>query len=283
MSPHRPSSTALLVTALRALASTEPEPLIVDAHASRFLPRSWARAVAFAYGRPRAGGLIRWLPDAISLGRLQHIALRTRVIDDALTREMWRGTRQVVLLGAGFDTRAYRLAALGPALVLEIDHPATQRRKRSRAADLVPCAREHRFVAVDFERDDLASCLKNVVFDARAASVFVWEGVLMYLTERAIHATLGAIASSMAEGSLLIASYYDSSGASGPPSRTTSGLASLLGERFRTRLSPAEAARMLTKHGFFVEADTGRNDWAREHGAVARGRAEERLVFARRA
>jgi methyltransferase (TIGR00027 family) len=282
MSPTRPSTTALFVSALRAIASTQASPLFLDPHAGRFLPRSWARAIDLAGRQPRAGAILRFLPDLISPGRLQHIALRTRVIDDALAREVERGVRQVVLLGAGFDTRAYRLTSLASASVLEVDHPATQQRKRARASDLVPYARAHQFVPVDFERDDLAARLRSSAFDALTPSVFVWEGVLMYLSEAAIHATLQAVARSMAEGSLLVASYYDPSGASGRPSFATTGLAALVGEPFRTRFSPSEAARRLGEHGLCVEVDSGRNDWAREHGVVARGSAQERVLLARR-
>jgi methyltransferase (TIGR00027 family) len=278
----RASKTALLVSALRGLASTKAAPLILDPHAGRFLPRPWAMALAFAGRRPRAGAFLRWLPDVISPGRLQHIALRTRVIDDVLARELERGARQVVLLGAGFDTRAYRLPSLALASVFELDHPATQRQKRACASDLAPLAGAHHFVAVDFERDDLGARLRNTAFDPVAPSVFVWEGVMMYLSDPAIDATLHAVVSSMAGGSLLVASYYDASGASGPPSYATASLAALLGEPFRTRFSPSEAARRLGEHGLFVEADSGRDDWAREHGEVPRGSAQERVVCARR-
>lgn len=282
MHSERASTTALLVAALRALASTGSAPLLSDPYAGRFLPRPLAKAIELSSRRRRTAALLRLVPDAISPGRLQHIALRTRVIDDAVASEMTRGIGQLVLLGAGFDTRAFRLGALTGARVLEVDHPATQRRKLARSRGLVPRAREHHLVPVDFERDDLEAQLRAGPFVASEPCVVVWEGVLMYLSLEAIEATLGALSSLMAAGSLLIASYYDVSGASGPPSRVTTRLAALVGERFVTCLAAPEAAFLVTRFGFAPEADSGRNDWALTHGRAPRGSAQERVILARR-
>jgi len=226
--------------------------------------------------------VLRRLPDVISPGRLQHIALRTRVIDEVLVREVQAGVKELVLLGAGFDTRAYRLPELRGTRLVEIDHPATQRRKRALGRDLPASVSEHLFVALDFERDDLGARLADAPFALAKPCVFVWEGVTMYLSIAAIRSTLGALASHLAPGSLLVMSYYDSSGASGPPSRMTTALASLLGERFRTRLAPHEAAALVEEFGFAVEHDSGRDDWARAWNQVTLGAAQERVLLARR-
>jgi methyltransferase (TIGR00027 family) len=281
MREARPSSTAMFVAALRAVASLGEGALISDPVAARFLPRSWAGALALAE-RHGATRLVRWLPDVLSRGRLQHIALRTRVIDDHLVRAVATGVQQVVLLGAGFDARAYRLASLDACRLFEVDHPATQATKRARVAGLAPVVRALEHVPLDLERRGLVDGLVRAGFDLGETSVVVWEGVTMYLSEEAIRATLGALAELMAPGSRLILTTYDRSGASGPLSPSASLVARLVGERFCSYFSPREAHALLAEYGFEVEADDGRDDWARAHAEVPRGAAPERVMLARR-
>jgi methyltransferase (TIGR00027 family) len=281
MLPKRASGTATLVTALRALASLGENRLIDDTAARHLLPRSWSHAIGLVGRVPRGAALLRRAPDLISPGRLEHIALRTSVIDACIRRELARGATELVILGAGFDTRAHRLRELAQTTVYEVDHPATQARKRERTRRLEIAARARRFVPVDFERGSLEGDLRASGFDANAPSVFIWEGVTMYLTLQAIRATLGELSTLASPGSSLLFTYYDGSGASGPPSTVTPLLAALLGEPFRTSFSPSEAAALLAEFGFRVEEDSGRNDWARARGRKPRGRAQERVALAR--
>jgi methyltransferase (TIGR00027 family) len=276
------SHTATLVAALRAIAATGKTSLIADPTSLRLLPRSWSRAIELLHRTAAGAALLRLAPEAVSPGRLEHIALRTNVVDAHLRSELERGANQVVLLGAGFDTRGYRLGELEHAILFEVDHPATQRSKRRRAGDLKSVAEEQRFVGVDFEREELVARLVAQGFDASASSAFVWEGVTMYLSLEAIKRTLAALSELAAPGSSLLVSYYDASGASGPPSHATEILAALLGEPFRTRLAPAEAGALLGEFGFRLERDTGRDDWARVHGRAPRGSVQERIAVGRR-
>jgi methyltransferase (TIGR00027 family) len=282
MLPTRASGTATLVTALRALASLGENRLIDDTAAQQLLPRSWSRAIGVIGRLPRGAALLRRAPDLISPGRLEHIALRTGVIDAYVRREVARGANELVILGAGFDTRAHRLPELARTTVFEVDHPATQAQKGERTRGLAITARARRFVPVDFERGSLARGLLASGFEPSAPSAFIWEGVTMYLTPAAIRATLGELRALVSPGSSLLFTYYDGSGASGPPSSVTPLLAALLGEPFLTNLSPSEAAALLAEFGFSVEEDSGRNEWARARGRRARGRAQERVAIARR-
>jgi len=283
MLARRASSTALCVAALRALESGSKAPLVVDEQAAQLLPAAWSSALAYAGRSKLASAALHALPDLLSLGRLQHIALRTRVIDELVTQELARGVTQLVLLGAGFDTRAYRLAASVDATVFEVDHPATQADKRARGACLVPCARAQHFIGVDLEREELAKPLLAAGFSPKARSVVLWEGVTMYLPSMAISRTLAALRGLCAPETALFVTYHDASGGSGRASRSTALLARLLGEPFLSEWSPGEMRALLGEQGFALEGDTGRNDWARESGRVARGRAHERLAVARRA
>ena len=118
------------------------------------------------------------------------MGLRTRYLDDCVTRALHRGVRQVVILGAGLDTRAARLGREAVRF-FEVDQPASQADKRERlsrfeaypmdAATFVPC---------DFERDDFVELLETAGLDRKSPACFVWEGVIYYLLEAAARTTL---------------------------------------------------------------------------------------------
>ena len=124
------------------------------------------------------------------------IAVRTRFAEDALAAAVARGVRQLVVLGAGLDTYAYR-NALGESLrIFEVDHPATQAWKRQRLAEAaIPVPRTLTFAPVDFERETLVDGLTAAGFDPAQQTFFTWLGVVPYLTEQAAFSTLGFIAS----------------------------------------------------------------------------------------
>jgi methyltransferase (TIGR00027 family) len=124
------------------------------------------------------------------------IAVRSRFAEDALaTAVARRGVRQLVVLGAGLDTYAYR-ASLGEGLrIFEVDHPATQAWKRQRLAEAAILApRALTFAPVDFERETLADGLAAAGFDPAQQTSFTWLGVVPYLREQAVFSTLGYIA-----------------------------------------------------------------------------------------
>ncbi len=124
------------------------------------------------------------------------IAVRARFAEDALAAAVARGVRQLVVLGAGLDTYAYR-TALGESLrIFEVDHPATQAWKRERLAEAaIPVPNTLTFTPVDLERETLADGLAAAAFDTAQQTFFTWLGVVPYLTEQAVFATLGFIAS----------------------------------------------------------------------------------------
>ena len=218
---------------------------------------------------------------AITGGLARHLPFRTRAIDDALSAEIARGTRQVVLLGAGLDARAHRLETLADTVVYEVDFPATQATKRQAARDLPTRARAITYVPVDFAHDDLVRALAAAGHDANATTVFVWEGVLMYLDEEAIDATLTAVARLAAPGSVLVATYYTTDPM--PQAVLARPFFAYVGEPLKTRLSPAALASRLARHGFEVESDEGDREWSRRWvGKSVRAVMSERLVVARR-
>ncbi|HLH13704.1 MAG TPA: class I SAM-dependent methyltransferase, partial [Solirubrobacteraceae bacterium] len=158
MDAGAPSRTAEYMALFRALESARPRGrrLFEDRAASHFL-RPRLRAVATAARFAPAGRLVEAFIDRRWPGPRLSGVVRTRAIDDFVLDAANAGCEQALLLGAGYDTRASRLPALASASVFEVDHPATQARKR-RALRRVSAANV-RYVPVDFERDSLTAAL----------------------------------------------------------------------------------------------------------------------------
>jgi len=123
------------------------------------------------------------------------IAARQRFAEDTLVGAVERGVRQLVVLGAGLDTFAYRNPH-AELSVFEVDHPATQAWKRERLARAnIVIPPSLRFAPTDFERQTLAEGLSRAGFDASVPTFFTWLGVVVYLTDEATWSTLRFIAS----------------------------------------------------------------------------------------
>jgi methyltransferase (TIGR00027 family) len=137
------------------------------------------------------------------------IAVRTRFAEDALAEAVEGGVRQLVVLGAGLDTYAYRSNWGSQLRIFEVDHPDTQAWKRQVLADAaIPLPDSLTFVPVDFERDTLAHGLAMAGFDPEQKTFFTWLGVVPYLTEEAIWSTLEFIAG-LPSGAQVVFDYAD--------------------------------------------------------------------------
>jgi methyltransferase (TIGR00027 family) len=170
-----------MVAAFRAWASRSWPEIVDDPHAA---------ALAGSDGEADARRYVEAHP-AMPL----YMALRTAALDDEVRAAIGRGVQQIVILGAGLDTRAARLSHAGVRF-FEVDQPESQADKRARWRAIGgPEAEEASYVACDFERDDFLSRLKSAGFDAGLPAFFVWEGVIYYLTEPAVRATLKKVAS----------------------------------------------------------------------------------------
>lgn len=271
------------VALLRGVASTARAPFrgVHDPLAASLLPRPIGRLPALLGRAPTAA---RWL----SGGLLDHVALRTAAIDDEVRTAIAEragprsGSRQLVILGAGLDARAYRMPELGSAVVFEVDHPATQAQKRERLGDRAPTARDVRFVAVDFAADDLDARLDEAGHDRRAPTIWIWEGVMPYLPIEAARATLAIVSARSAEGSTLLLTYLTPEHVR-VPSRLlpiVQRAFAVLGEPLRTPLPTPTMHALLVAHELTPVRDTGSPDWARAHLRAARPVLEitERLV-----
>jgi methyltransferase (TIGR00027 family) len=213
-------------------------------------------------GRPTAAVIDRRWP-----GVRTSVVARTRLIDDVVAR-LPADVGQVVLLGAGFDTRAYRVPVLlaGPA-VFEVDHPATQRRKREVLGRAGVQSDGVRFVPTDFNLDHLGGALAAAGFDGGLATLFLWEGVTNYLDPGAVEAGLRWCAGAAA-GSTLVFTYVDRQVLDHPERYVGADrLHSTLrraGEDLTFGIDPAETGSYLSELGLHLEWDLGAADYRRQ-------------------
>lgn len=207
MKPDRPSQTAEMVCAWRALETLLPEgeQILSDPFARSFLGSARGAILDVADKLPKRAlmALFRRM-DRVVQGVMTFVLARHRAMDDLL--KVQDGLEQVVLLGAGYDTRSARLAdALEGAVVYEVDHPATAARKQSlkqAAFGDLPQAKTVS-VTVDFARESIADRLNEAGFEAGKRTFWIWEGVTMYLEEEAVRETLQMIARLSAPGALV--------------------------------------------------------------------------------
>jgi methyltransferase (TIGR00027 family) len=166
------------------------------------------RAAALLSGAPVVGGLVPWFVDRRWPGPRPSAVARTRVIDDWLAAAIAAGLDQLVVLGAGYDSRALRIAGAERLAVFEVDHPDTQAAKRELLERRPGGAPAHgRLVPVDFERDALGPSLAAAGFESGARTFTIWEGVVSYLSAEAVEATLRWVAGAAAPGSRLAITY----------------------------------------------------------------------------
>jgi methyltransferase (TIGR00027 family) len=131
---------------------------------------------------------------------------RVTFVDAAVERYL-ATINQFVILGAGFDTRAFRLPRPGQIRCFEVDMPRTQSSKRQLLRKARIDSTGVTFVAADFETEDWLARLVEADFDPNQPAVFLWEGVIMYLNRTAVESTLRKIAST-ARGSVLVFDYF---------------------------------------------------------------------------
>jgi methyltransferase (TIGR00027 family) len=135
---------------------------------------------------------------------------RSRYIDDALRDALDEGCQQVVNLGAGFDTRAYRIPGIERTRVFEVDQPAPLAWKEARLHQLLGAPPAHvSFVPIDFDTQDLGEELDKAGFRAGLKTFFIWEAVTQYITAEAVDGTLALVANQGAAGSKIVFTYVE--------------------------------------------------------------------------
>ncbi len=239
----------------RALEHLKPEGerVVDDPWAHLFLSAPARRALAAWSGSLTARVLRRLGPSGTT-----YVPLRHRFIDDHLVAALDGGADQVVLLGAGYDTRAYRFAdRLDGRPVYEVDLAPISRAKATkiaRHADEFPAANVVR-VEIDFESQTLGDVLGDAGFAVGASTFFTWEGVPMYLTRAAVKATLAAVHAMSGRGSKLAHDMWflvDDPGPMGTARRVVPSALSLIGEPVTFAVHPEDYECFLDQRGFHI-------------------------------
>ena len=276
MRPGRASRTAEQNALFRALESARPAEarLFDDPLARAFLraPYSWVERAAHA---PRVHGFVTGFIDRRWPGVRTSVVARTRLIDETIATVVDAGLPQVVLLGAGYDARAVRLPDLRSARVFEVDHPDTQAAKRRVLARRLGSLPAHvRFVACDFDAQDLESAMRAAGYDRSLRAFILWEGVTNYLSPGAVDTTLRWCARA-APGSRLLFTYVHRDALTRPElfagsERLYASLARA-GERLTWGIAPEDLRAFLAERGLTLQSDLGASEYRlRCYGDAAR-------------
>ncbi|MGD0733979.1 MAG: SAM-dependent methyltransferase [Terracidiphilus sp.] len=266
MKPNEPSFTALMIARQRAAHQVlDHGSILYEPFAMKILGEDEKDVLQFANMHPLA-----------SIGRLITTA-RSRIADDALSRAVETGIRQIVILGAGLDTFALRNPHGAPDIrIYEVDHPATQAWKLERlAVAQIALPPRLTLVPVDFERDDVGQKLAVAGFHQSSPAFFTWLGVVPYLTQDAIGRTLNYMSS--IPNSEVVFDYMEPPEAfSGELRQTEKERAEQLekiGERSGTRFEPPGIAAILRSHGFCELEDIDFQEIASRFGRAIQGLA----------
>jgi methyltransferase (TIGR00027 family) len=203
MRKNQTSLTAAGIAITRAIESEKPEGerICYDPYARRFAP-AWLYSVTalnikMGYAEWRGPGVMGFL------------AARDRYIDDVLQGYLENGLQQLVILGAGYDSRAYRFEGLKDRVkVFEVDHPATQTDKLKRVRSIFGELPAHvNYVAVDFNTQTLEQRLLESGYDSKLKTLFIWQGITMYLAAESVDETLCFIVQHSEPGSAVVFDY----------------------------------------------------------------------------
>jgi methyltransferase (TIGR00027 family) len=239
MKKTQASGTAKGTAAMRAIESEKPadERICYDPFARELTDTVFYLLIKLlaGYGERRTHGALTF------------IVCRCRYFDDYLHECLKSGTAQLVILGAGLDSRAYRDELLqGAVRTFEVDHPATQASKIERVKKVfgkIPT--NVAYVPIDFN-DETLDKLLACGYDWSLKTLFIWEGVTFYLDAEAVDATLAWVRANAAPGSAIIFDYQYIS----EPTRAHAMLSRLTGERRAFGIEKGQIEDFLTQRGF---------------------------------
>lgn len=198
------SQTAMLIASLRALACYEEDPLIhgSDYIAELFLPDDKRIPLKTAEYRPV-------IKKAVPEGLYEYVIARTKYFDELFSQYLSLQIPQIVLLGAGYDSRAYRYENLiKNSKIYEVDTSAIQKVKckilKDNALEIHPNVL---YVTADFEQDEWFQKLCDAGYQSSLQTLYIWEGVTFYLSPKSVNWMLGLLKQHSLAGSILSFDY----------------------------------------------------------------------------
>lgn len=267
------SLTAEYMALFRALESLRPDGsrLFTDLDAPNFLG-GWRKRLYRLARLPLGLSFVEHLLDRAAPGARAAGIARTRWLDDEATAAL-RTCTQLVLLGAGFDARAYRLGAAAGARVFELDHPQTSLAKQEILRRVKRSPEHLGYVGIDFNHQSVAEVLIQAGFDKTRPACFIWEGVTNYLTAGAVDSVLRQIRENA--GGILLFTYIDRAVLVNPEkfygARKLMARLQSYGEPWLFGLYPAEIRPYLADRGFELLKDASVAEVWQGAGRPARG------------
>ena len=279
--PGEVSTTAETTCLYRAIAAQHPDPKLrnPDDIAHKLCRSRMQIAQGYADARKTIDSM------AERYAAYFYVNARTHYIDAALRKAAANGATQVVVLGAGFDSRAYRFRASHPELkFFEVDLPATIEAKKNRLTQAFGALPDYvRYTPIDFNTQKLEDVLVTQGYDPKQKTFFILEGVVMYVVSQGNDATFGFIRNRSAPGSVVVYDYvlrevidnkFDKFyGASG----TTISVAAV-GEPYISGWTPRQAAAFLKKHRMRLVEDVGAKELTERHLTGSDGKPDGRMI-----
>jgi methyltransferase (TIGR00027 family) len=259
MRKNQSSLTAAGIAIVRAVESDKSpgERICYDPYARRFAPTWMVRLFGFFI----KSGYAEWRGPGVN----GFLVARERYIDDVLQNFLGEGSEQLVILGAGYDSRAYRFDLAGKVKTFEIDHPSTQPDKLAKLKAVFGKIPEHvSYVPIDFNTQTLEECLPESGYYPKLKCLFIWQGVSMYLTKEAVEATLAFVVNHSGSGSAIVFDYIYREVLDGVHKHSeVSGMRRyrfMTGEELTFGIAEGEIEGFLKARGFHQVKDVGVED-----------------------
>ena len=263
--PGKPSVTALLAAANRAMGARNPDVSMrnPDYLAEKFLgpdERAIIEKTDAEVVRALSMDFERAVQSLESAGfaSISRGLARTRFFDASLLDAVNAGAGQVVNLGAGLDSRAYRFQErLSTVKVFELDFGPTQEYKKRRVREVIGTLPKNVvYVPIDFTKQDLGTVLKRAGYRPEVKTFYIWEAVAVYLPEKAVSATLRFVAQNSAPGSAIAFDYTTS----GAPVSANAKRRSERGEPHLSGIPEGRTKEFLAEHGLRMTLDLGADE-----------------------
>jgi len=275
----------------RAIETGRPshKRLFTDPYAAIFLDEGLKRAAKFSKV-PLIGRLIPKIIQRKGPGALSSGVARTKYIDDLLWQTIRKGVKQVIILGAGFDTRSLRLDYLNSIPIIEIDHPDTAKWKIDRLKETLGHLPQNvSYFQIDFNKQSLEGLASEHNLNFSIPTTIIWEGVTSYLAQQAIDETFDFI-KRFTMGSYLIFTYINKLVLDNPGSFIGTGKVfenlARNEERWTFGFNPEELSSYLAKFHLTLLEDLGASDYRKrympEREAISKGYEFYRVAFVSR-
>jgi len=270
--PEKPSYSAQVVAAYRAIGAHDPDEKTrnPDYFAEKFIGSGFLETIGLSLDFEVSRKLLK--TSRVRSSVYYYVNARTHHIDTILKKVASEGVKQVVILGAGHDSRAYRFRKVFPDVkFFEVDLPATQAQKKKRLTEIFGSPPDWvGYAPIDFNTQSLEEVLKEAGYDETKKTFFVWEGVTMYITEEGVDSTLRFIAQHSAPGSSVVFDYIHRSLIDGefskyPEAQWLFQMMAARGEPYIFGIPEGRAEHFVNQRGLEVLSDLGPDELTKRY------------------